>query len=207
MVAHDVTNGDLKATLGTTMKNGSREAALIQPQKQTNGNEDHAEVDIAASERFAEQIQAKYAAERTKRLRADFEDQFVQLHTSDQFKHFTNDPWLPADGSTIGVSLVEDNTYDFKFVIQGAGFGGLLYASRLVEAGFNPKDMVLVDYAGGFGGTWYWNRYPGLMCDVAADVYMPMLEETGYMPKHKYSYGQELRVMHSFFPIISDMLT
>lgn len=202
MVAHDTTNGDHETISSTTTKNGSREAPLMQSQKQTNGDEDHSEIEVAASDRDTGQIQAKYAAERTKRLRADFDDQFVQLHKSSQFRHFTSDPWLPADGSTIGLSLVEDRSYEFKFAIQGAGFGGLLYASRLVEAGFNPKDMVLIDYAGGFGGTWYWNRYPGLMCDVAADVYMPMLEETGYMPKHKYSYGQELRVtIYSYLPI------
>ena len=88
------------------------------------------------------QVQDKYAAERSKRLRPDFEHQFVKLHTSDQFKHFTHDPWLPADGSTHGICLSENQIYSFKFVIQGAGFGGLLYAARLVEAGFKPQDIV-----------------------------------------------------------------
>lgn len=88
------------------------------------------------------QIQERYAAERSKRLRPDFEHQFVKLHMSDQFKHFTHDPWLPADGSTHGICLSENKVYIFKFVIQGAGFGGLLYAARLVEAGFKPEDIV-----------------------------------------------------------------
>ena len=39
----------------------------------------------------------------------------------------------------------------------------------------------------------YWNRYPGLMCDVESYIYLPLLEETGYMPKHKYSFGAEIR--------------
>jgi cation diffusion facilitator CzcD-associated flavoprotein CzcO len=64
---------------------------------------------------------------------------------------------------------------------------------HLIEAGFNAADIRLVDVAGGFGGTWYWNRYPGLMCDVESYIYMPLLEETGYMPKFKYAYGTELR--------------
>lgn len=149
---------------------------------------------VTADQQHVLDVQAKYAVERSKRLRPDFEDQFVKLHTSEQFKHFTHDPWLPHDGSTRGIQLANDKAYSFKFVIQGAGYGGLLYAARLIEAGFRPVDIVLIDYAGDFGGTWYWNRYPGLMCDVAAEVYMPLLEETGYIPKHKYSYGQELRV-------------
>lgn len=78
-------------------------------------------------------------------------------------------------------------------MIIGGGHSGLLYAVRLLDAGFRAEDIVLVDIAGGFGGTWYWNRYPGLMCDVEAYIYMPLLEETGYMPKHKYSYGAKIR--------------
>lgn len=100
------------------------------------------EVGLATTQHSAAEIEAKYSAERSKRLRPDFDDQFVKLHTSEQFKRFTHDPWLPADGSTSGLSLSKDKIYKFKFVIQGAGYGGLLYAARLVEAGFNPKDMV-----------------------------------------------------------------
>ncbi|KAL2285486.1 hypothetical protein FJTKL_08149 [Diaporthe vaccinii] len=78
-------------------------------------------------------------------------------------------------------------------LICGGGRSGILYAYRLIEAGFSSKDIVIVDIADGFGGTWYWNRYPGLMCDVKGFVYLPLLEETGYVPKHKYSYGEEIR--------------
>ena len=41
---------------------------------------------------------------------------------------------------------------------------------------------MLIDKAGGIGGTWYWNRYPGVMCDVESYIYMPMLEEMNYVP-------------------------
>ena len=78
-------------------------------------------------------------------------------------------------------------------MILGAGFGGLQSAVRLIEAGVDVKHVRIVDQAGGFGGTWYWNRFPGLMCDGESYIYLPLLEETGYMPKHKYSYGPELR--------------
>lgn len=138
-------------------------------------------------------VMAKYAEERDKRLREDGESQFVQLHKSSKFKYMTYDPWLPANGAVTGFKLSQDDQLHFKFVLKGAGYAGLLYAARLIEAGYSPDDIVLVDYASGFGGTWYWNRYPGLMCDVAAEVYMPLLEETGYIPIMKYASGSELR--------------
>lgn len=62
---------------------------------------------------------------------------------------------------------------------------------RLLQAGI--KDFVLVDTAGGFGGTWYWNRYPGFMCDVESYIYMPLLEKMDYISQQKYSTGYELR--------------
>jgi cation diffusion facilitator CzcD-associated flavoprotein CzcO len=63
----------------------------------------------------------------------------------------------------------------------------------MIQAGINADDIRIVDSAGGFGGTWYWNRYLGLMCDITSYIYMPLLEEMGYMPKHKYAYGPEVR--------------
>ena len=64
-------------------------------------------------------------------------------------------------------------------------------AARLTEAGIG--DVRIVEKGGGFGGTWYWNRYPGAMCDTASFVYMPLLEETGHMPTEKYAHGPEIR--------------
>jgi len=64
---------------------------------------------------------------------------------------------------------------------------------NLIKAGFSANDIVIVDPAGGFGGTWYWNRYPGLMCDVESYIYLPLLEEMGYMPKRRYASGYEIR--------------
>jgi cation diffusion facilitator CzcD-associated flavoprotein CzcO len=88
---------------------------------------------------------------------------------------------------------MDDATY--KFLILGAGYGGLLQAVRLIQAGLveGDNDLRLVESAGGFGGSWYWNRYPGLHCDVESYSYMPLLEETGYMPKKRYASGPELR--------------
>ncbi|KAL4938890.1 hypothetical protein BDV06DRAFT_225573 [Aspergillus oleicola] len=65
---------------------------------------------------------------------------------------------------------------------------------RLITDGIaNANEIRLADSAGGFGGTWYWNRFPGLHCDLESYVYLPLLEETGYVPSHKYSPGAEIK--------------
>ena len=74
--------------------------------------------------------------------------------------------------------------------IVGAGFGGLLTGARLRELGV--ENVRLIDKAADVGGTWYFNRYPGLACDVESYVYMPLLEETGYLPTEKYAKGPEI---------------
>ncbi|USP77312.1 uncharacterized protein yc1106_04586 [Curvularia clavata] len=133
----------------------------------------------------------RYAEERQKRLRRDGNAQYVDLHSTD-LQDLAEDPWADyeAIAKTDGPLHDGDN---IRFLITGAGHNGILFAARLIDAGFSPKDIVLVDVAGGYGGTWYWNRYPGLMCDVEGYCYLPLLEETGYIPKHKYSYGAEIR--------------
>ncbi|OQU96357.1 hypothetical protein CLAIMM_02451 [Cladophialophora immunda] len=142
-------------------------------------------------------VDAKYAEERQKRLRPEGLAQFEDIAKSQKFQHFGADPW--ADSKTnkylqAGQSITVPDNSHFKVIVTGAGYGALLFAVRLMtEADFQPEDFLFVDTTWGFGGTWYWNRYPGLMCDVESACYMPLLEETGYVPKHRYSYGQELR--------------
>ena len=63
--------------------------------------------------------------------------------------------------------------------------------AKLRDAGL--RRIVLIDKAGGIGGTWYWNRYPGVMCDVESYIYMPMLEEMNYVPTTRYAFGDEIR--------------
>ncbi len=72
----------------------------------------------------------------------------------------------------------------------GGGFGGLLAGARLREAGVTS--LRLIEKGGDFGGTWYWNRYPGAACDVESYIYLPLLEELGYVPKEKYSRAPEI---------------
>ena len=75
-------------------------------------------------------------------------------------------------------------------MVIGGGFGGLLAGARLREAGVD--DIRIIEKGGDFGGTWYWNRYPGAMCDVESYIYLPLLEELGYVPKEKYARAPEI---------------
>ena len=77
-------------------------------------------------------------------------------------------------------------------VIVGGGIAGVLAGAQLRKAGV--ERIRIVDQAGGIGGTWYWNRYPGVMCDVESYIYLPMLEELDYIPTRRYASGEEIRL-------------
>jgi cyclohexanone monooxygenase len=127
-------------------------------------------------------LHAKYLAERDKRLRGDGIGQYVEVKAD--FSHYIDDPYVEP-------GFTRDRVFDdVEFAIIGGGFGGLLMGGRLREAGFDR--IRVVESAGDFGGTWYWNRYPGAMCDVESYCYLPMLEELGYIPQHKYSFAPEI---------------
>jgi len=127
-------------------------------------------------------LRQRYAQERDKRLRADRVAQYVE--TRGAFAHLVDDPYAtPATRAPL--------ERDVDAVIVGAGFGGILSAIRLKEAGLN--DILIVDRAGNFGGTWYWNRYPGLAYDMKSYVYLPLLEEVGHLPARNYASGEEIR--------------
>jgi cation diffusion facilitator CzcD-associated flavoprotein CzcO len=127
-------------------------------------------------------LHAKYLAERDKRLREDGNGQYVEVKA--EFSRYVEDPYVDP-------GFTREPVFDeVEFAIIGGGFGGLLMGARLREAGF--KDIRFVESAVDFGGTWYWNRYPGAMCDVESYCYLPLLEELGYMPKHKYSFAPEI---------------
>ena len=79
---------------------------------------------------------------------------------------------------------------EIEVLVIGGGFGGLLTAARLREAGFD--DVRILEHGGDFGGTWYWNRYPGAACDTEAPIYLPLCEEVGYVPSHKFAYQPEI---------------
>jgi cyclohexanone monooxygenase len=127
-------------------------------------------------------LRARYAAERQKRLRPDGNNQYVEV--TGKYAHFEEDPYVELGFTR--PALVEK----LEAVIIGGGFGGLLAAARLQEVGIT--DVRIIEKAGDFGGTWYWNRYPGAQCDIESYIYLPLLEETGYIPKEKYSFAPEI---------------
>ena len=127
-------------------------------------------------------LHEKYLAERDLRLREDGNAQYVEVTA--EFSRYVDDPYV-APGFTRAPMFD-----DVEVAIIGGGFGGLMMGARLREAGFD--DIRLVESGGDVGGTWYWNRYPGAMCDVESYCYLPLLEELGYMPRHKYSLAPEI---------------
>ncbi|GGS79781.1 flavin-containing monooxygenase [Nonomuraea spiralis] len=128
-----------------------------------------------------EALRRKYLEERDKRLRPDGNDQYVRL--TGRFAHYLDDPYTPRTERA-------PKTDHVTVAFVGGGFAGLVTGARLKEAGID--DVRIVEKGGDFGGTWYWNRYPGAQCDTASFVYMPLLEETGHMPTEKYAHAPEI---------------
>ncbi|MEC8144192.1 MAG: NAD(P)/FAD-dependent oxidoreductase, partial [Pseudomonadota bacterium] len=128
-----------------------------------------------------EALGRKYQEERDKRLRADGNDQYQEV--TGEFAYFVEDPYIDSE---LKRDAIED---EVEVVIIGGGFGGMLAAARLHDAGI--KDFRIIEKGGDFGGTWYWNRYPGASCDIESYVYFPLLEKTGFVPKQKYTNAPE----------------
>jgi len=127
-------------------------------------------------------LRARYREEREKRLRGDGNAQYVEV--SGRFEHFVEDPYVEPGFTRAAL------TDEVDVALIGGGFGGLLAGARLRQAGV--ESVRIVEKGGDFGGTWYWNRYPGAACDVESYVYLPLLEEIGYVPKEKYSRAPEI---------------
>ena len=126
-------------------------------------------------------LRERYRKERDKRLRPDGNDQYVEM--AGGLARYLEDPYVerverPARSDEVTVALI------------GGGFAGLIAGARLKQAGID--DVRIIEKGGGFGGTWYWNRYPGAQCDVESYVYLPLLEETGYVPTEKYVHAPEI---------------
>jgi cyclohexanone monooxygenase len=128
-------------------------------------------------------LREKYRQERDRRLRPDANAQYVE--TAGDFRHYVDDPYVEPGFTRAPLTDTVD------VLVIGGGFGGLLAAARLREAGV--ERVRIIEKGGDFGGTWYWNRYPGAQCDIESYIYLPLLEETGYIPMEKYSFGREIR--------------
>jgi cyclohexanone monooxygenase len=126
-------------------------------------------------------LREKYRLERDKRLRADGNAQYLEI--AGDFADYLHDPYVAQEGRP-------SRRDDVTVCIIGGGFAGLITAANLVKEGID--DFRIIEKGGDFGGTWYWNRYPGAQCDVESYVYLPLLEETGYVPSEKYVHAPEI---------------
>ena len=142
----------------------------------THHEPDHDNAEALAAAR------ARYEAERAKRLRPDGLAQYKEL--KGDYADYDRDPYVEP-GFTRD-PIIEDT----DVVIVGGGFAGMLTTINLKARGI--ENVRIVEKAGDFGGTWYWNRYPGCMCDVESYTYLPLLEETGYMPTERYASAPEI---------------
>jgi cation diffusion facilitator CzcD-associated flavoprotein CzcO len=133
------------------------------------------EIDIPA-------LHAKYLRERDRRIKKNHNDQYIPA-SGKWAGIYEVDPYTP-------VAPREPITGETDVVILGAGYCGMMVAAQLKKAGIT--DFYNIDHGGNFGGTWYWNRYPGIQCDNDSLVYMPLLEETNYMPSKKFADGYEI---------------
>jgi cation diffusion facilitator CzcD-associated flavoprotein CzcO len=128
-----------------------------------------------------EALRRKYREERDKRLRSDGNAQYVEI--KGQLAHYLEDPYTP-----LTERAPKRDHVTFAFI--GGGFSGLVTGARLKEAGI--QDVRIIEKGGDFGGTWYWNRYPGAQCDTASMIYLPLLEEVSHRPTEKYAHGPEI---------------
>jgi cation diffusion facilitator CzcD-associated flavoprotein CzcO len=127
-------------------------------------------------------LRRKYGEERAKRLRPDATAQYQPL--AGRFAHLAEDPHADPN-------FTRDPVHDdIDVLIIGGGLSGLTTAARLRQQGV--QSIRIVEKGADFGGTWYWNRYPGAACDVESYIYLPLLEELGYVPTEKYAKAPEI---------------
>ena len=127
-------------------------------------------------------LRDRYDRERERRRRPDGIDQYVE--PVGDLARFAEDPYVEPGFER------EPLTDEVDVALVGAGFGGLLLGAHLRELGV--ERIRLIDKAGDVGGTWYFNRYPGVACDIESYVYIPLLEELDYVPTEKYARGAEI---------------
>ncbi len=134
------------------------------------------DADIAA-------LRAKYYAERDKRLNSKGGAQYINDGPGDLHDLYNHDPHMPVQPRE---AIVED----LDVAVLGAGFSGVMAGYYLAKEGIT--NFRNIDHAGDFGGVWYWNRYPGIQCDNESYCYLPLLEETGFMPSRRFAPGPEI---------------
>ncbi|CAL9271982.1 Baeyer-Villiger monooxygenase [Streptomyces sp. SudanB5_2050] len=137
----------------------------------------------ATSPEAPAELRRRYRVERERRVRPDGTRQYLAADA--EYGYYADDPYAVATEAR------EPLRDDVDVAVVGGGFGGILAGARLRQQGV--RRVRIVEKGGDFGGTWYWNRYPGIHCDIESHVYLPMLDETGYVPEWKYAPGEEIR--------------
>jgi cation diffusion facilitator CzcD-associated flavoprotein CzcO len=134
---------------------------------------------------YYDEIKARYAAERD--LRLAYRPPGTALYTSELEGDLAQ---LEIDPYVDGVEPREPITDHVEVLFIGGGFSALLTSARLRERGV--EGIRIVERGSDVGGTWYWNRYPGIACDVVSYDYLPLLDEMGYVPSRHYAEGPEI---------------
>ena len=129
-----------------------------------------------------DELREKYRVERDKRLRVDGSEQYQEMEGD--YTHYVDDPYIEEKIER------EPLTDEMDVIVIGGVFGGLIAGARLKESGI--ERVRIIEKGGDFGGTWYWNRYPGAACDVESYIYLPLCEELGFVPKEKYTHAPEI---------------
>src|SRR5688572_18537589 len=73
-------------------------------------------------------------------------------------------------------------TPELPVAIIGSGFSGIAMGAYLRKAGI--ESFVILEKAGGVGGTWRENTYPGAACDVPSHLY-----SFSFAPNPDWSYA------------------
>jgi len=129
-----------------------------------------------------DELRRKYQVERDKRIRPEGSEQYTEV--AGDFSQYIDDPYIDVTRKR------EPLNDEIDVAIIGGGFGGLITAARFTERGIN--NIRVIEKGGDFGGTWYWNRYPGAACDTESYIYLPLLEELSFVPKEKYTHAPEI---------------
>ena len=138
-----------------------------------------------APQEYYDEIKRKFAEARD--LRLNYRPDGTQQYTSDltgELEKYEIDPWVMEPVSRGPL------TDHVECLFIGGGFSALLTAARLREKGI--ESIRIVERGADVGGTWYWNRYPGVACDVSAYDYLPLLDEMNYVPKSYFAQGPEI---------------
>lgn len=136
-----------------------------------------AEIDVNA-------LRERYRQERARRMARGGEKQYLRPEGLGAVADYSVDPNKPMQPR-------EPLTHEIDVAVLGAGWGGIMASYYLAKAGVT--DFCNIDTAGDFGGVWYWNQYPGIQCDNDAYCYLPLLEETGFMPSKRFADGAEIQ--------------